>query len=129
MKYLLWLPLVLTLPIGIVFGGYFFERHVTSNLQRDLSLNSGRRESSELINFSTVLSQCESSDTLLNNLLLEKQSLTEGSQAWIINQQNIQGVQLSKEQCKSRLQSIIDTTEIENVPEFAPLYSRYLEIK
>lgn len=115
--------------ILLVGGGYLLERYVTSNMERDLSLNSGRRESSSLINFSTTLSECESSDELLDILLLEKQTLQEGSQAWNVNQQSIQGIRLSQQECLSELQSIIDTTEIEQVPEFASLNQRYLEIK
>lgn len=128
MRSLIWLGVAIPSVIFVGFAGFAAERYLFSNMERDLSLNSGRRESSELINFSTVLTQCESSQALINSVAADLESAKTDSEKKAYAKYLID-LQLVKTQCLGRLQSIIDTTEIESVPEFQALNLRYLAIK
>lgn len=44
---------------GLFTAGYLIERHITSNVERDLLLNSGRREFANIQNFANQLAVCE----------------------------------------------------------------------
>jgi hypothetical protein len=128
MRYLIWLGVAIPAVVFVGFVGFTAERHLFSNMERDLSLNSGRRESSELINFSNILTQCESAQALIASIGADLEAAkTEAEKKAYAKY--LLDLQLAKTQCLGRLQSIIDTTEIENVPEFQSLNLRYLAIQ
>lgn len=131
MRYLFYFSLGLGGLVVLIGGGYFAERYLFSNMGRDLQLNSGRREFSETVNFSNFLKTCESLDSQIAVLEAELAQYNPETQptAWRMANQNLLGTETAKQQCMSGMQSIIDTTEIESVPEFSSLHTRYLELK
>lgn len=108
----------------LVLGGtgfYFWQRNVGSNLERDLALNSGQREFSMIDQVRNTLTTCESHRTMIETLKAERDQYSPEHQpnAWAIANQNLLGTATFLQQCQSELRGIIETSEVESVPEFS----------
>lgn len=108
--------------------GYLWQRNVGSNLERDLALNSGRREFAELVNLNNILTECEGHVASIKSLEAERDLYDEDSEAWRLANVGVQGVKTTLSQCPGKIQSILDTTEVENVPEFEGARDRIIKL-
>lgn len=118
---------VLTL---IVIGslGYGWTRYVGSNQQRELLLNSGRREAASVINLGESLTACESAISSLEMLKAQRDQYAVNTEAYRLANIDVKGTEVAISQCSSNIQNVLDTTEVENTPEFNNLKVRIEKI-
>lgn len=116
-----WSLVLIVLGILGIFAGtgfYFWQRNIGSNLERDLRLNSAQRETSGIIRISDMLTQCESQEAQLALLKAERDQYDQDSEAYRLADINFKGSRTFFAQCQSELRGIIETTEVETIPEF-----------
>lgn len=110
--------LLIIVPVSI--AGYFWQRNVGSNMERELLLNSGKREAALVIQLADAVTQCEGQLKMLevNEAELAKYNSETQTEAWAIANQNVLGVKQFVAECRGEVQSILNTSEIESAPEY-----------
>ena len=110
----------------IVIGslGYGWTRYVGSNQQRELLLNSGRREAASVVNLGEAITSCEGAIASRDMLKAQRDQYDQATEAYRLADIDVKGTDAAIAQCSGRIQNIIDTTEVENTPEFANLETR-----
>lgn len=110
------------LVLVAIFGtiAYSWQRSIGSNQKRDLLVNSGYREAANLVQLADLVTECEAQ---AKTLALRDAELAEfdselQTQAWTIAKQNRDGVQLFVARCRGSIESILNTTELDTVPEY-----------
>lgn len=117
----LWSGIALCLSIS----GYFANRYLFSNMDRDLQLNSGNREAALVITLPQDIANCESNAGLIKLLEAQLAQAPEGTQAYTLAYNNLLGTQQALDQCVGTIRAKLDSANLENVPELEDAISRF----
>lgn len=120
----------LLIALGVLSSlWYFWYRNIGSNQERDAALNSGRREFTELVNLGNIVTQCEAQKVKIAALQAELNQYNPETQtaAYNMAQQNLLGTQTFFAECNGKINTILQTVELEGVPEYENGLKRRVE--
>lgn len=119
-----WIIWVFITLIGIGSLSYFWTRYVGSNQQRELLLNSGKREAASLVNLGEAITSCEQTIANRDFLTTQRDQYEPGTEPYRLANIDVKGTEAVIAGCSGTIQNILDTTEVENAPEFQNLKPR-----